>query len=134
MLYEIMKHIRNFFLTDEREDGHFKIENGNIALSFLKENQYFLVNGSTFNDGVHQYGHMELIDEEFDGSIVALAIPSGFLGLVAEIEDFQKTSKPSDLASESFGGYSYTKATTSTGKAGGWQSAFGSRLNEWRKI
>ena len=35
---------------------------------------------------------------------------------------------------ESFGGYSYTKATDANGAPIGWHKAFASRLNEWRKL
>ena len=36
--------------------------------------------------------------------------------------------------SESFGGYAYTKATDANGAPIGWQKAFASRLNQWRRL
>ena len=42
--------------------------------------------------------------------------------------------KESPYTSESFGGYSYTKATDANGAPIGWQKAFASRLNKWRKL
>jgi hypothetical protein len=67
-----------------------------------------------------------------------MAIPKDFLALAKEIEDWQ--AKYGDVlnspyTSESFGGYSYSKAS---GKNGGgavtWQDAFATRLNLYRRI
>lgn len=44
----------NYHETD-RIIGDYKIENGNIALPFLVENQFFRIVGSKFNDGVYIY-------------------------------------------------------------------------------
>lgn len=118
--------------------GKFSIENGTVALPLLN-GQYFRIVGSVFNDGVYLYDdELELIDEEFQGAIWALAIPKPVLNLVKDIEKWNE--KNADIASgpyqsESFGGYSYTKATdAATGGAVTWQGAFRSRLNAWRKI
>ena len=40
----------------------------------------------------------------------------------------------SPYQSESFGGYSYTKASASNGDQVDWKTVFRSRLNRWRKI
>jgi hypothetical protein len=139
MLFEILKEIRNFF-PYEFEKGNFKVEDGRLDLSlFLRTGQYFLIEGSVFNDGVYQYPAENLQDEEFTGIITSLAIPKAFLNLAAEIEDWQKAQSESSAAkspytSESFGGYSYTKATTSTGASLDWRTEFKSRLDEWRKV
>ena len=137
MLYEILKTIHNFFpLADEVVRGKFKIESGSLTLSFLKEKQYFLIEGSVFNNGVHQYtDELVLDDEEFYGTITPLAIPKEFLNLVTEIEDYvDANGSVSPYESESFGGYSYTKAKTSKGNIASWQNVFATRLNGWRKM
>ena len=36
--------------------------------------------------------------------------------------------------SESFGGYSYTRAAASDGRPLGWQDVFSARLSRWRKV
>lgn len=133
--------IKNYFAVAKYTE-RFVIENGNITLPFLHENQYFRICESVFNDGVHKYtDDMQLVDEEFDGIIYALAIPSEFLLLANEIEAYNKTeaSKPSGYASESFGGYSYSKAGGGTVKnvssnANQWEQVFASRLNRFRKV
>lgn len=137
MLTELCGHLRNWF-DRERYAGTFTVENGSIALPFLHEGQYFRIIGSTFNDGVHQYPAYGLTDETFDGAVWALAIPPSVLALDAEIEAWQAKNgdaSTSPYSSESFGGYSYSRATdAATGGAVTWQSAFRSRLNQWRKL
>lgn len=139
MLEQILKHLNNWFLVDIHE-GEFSVENGSITLPFLQTNQYFRIIGSVFNDGLHQYPATDLTDETFTGVVWALAVPKAVINLSADIEKWQEKNGETVLSpftSESFGGYSYTKA--SAGNAGtsavtGWQDAFRSRLNDWRKI
>lgn len=139
MLEQILKHLNNWFLVDIHE-GEFSVENGSITLPFLQTNQYFRVIGSVFNDGLHQYPATDLTDETFTGVVWALAVPKAVISLATDIEKWQENNGEAVLSpftSESFGGYSYTKA--SAGNAGtsavtGWQDAFRSRLNDWRKI
>lgn len=130
MLYEVLRYIRNFFVTEYRE-GTYNIENGTITLPF--KYQYVLIEGSAFNDGVHKYPLENLKEEEFTGSISAVNPPADFLALVAEIEAYIAKNEATGYASESFGGYSYTKATVN-GKLAGWQDVFRDRLKVWCKI
>lgn len=140
MLEEIMRYLKNWFLVPGGVHlDTYTIEDGELTLSFLQDGQYFRIVGSVFNDGVYKYGdELDLTDETFDGAVWALAIPQTFLSLVPEIEAWQTKnadSVASPYTSESFGGYSYTKATDSeTGGSVTWQSAFRSRLSKWRKI
>lgn len=135
MLYEIMKSIRNFFPTRKYEANHFEIKDGTISLPFLAEGTYFMIEGSLKNDGVYKYP-ATLEDEAFTGVVTLLAPPKAFIELVDEIESYQAnvTSNLSPYVSESFGGYTYTKATNSKGNVSSWQDAFSTRLNAWRKI
>lgn len=136
MLYEILKHIKNFFLTDESVQDTFEVVDGTIdSLSFLT-GSYVLIQGSILNDGVYAYPLTNLSTETFKGTITQLAIPKDFLSLVDEIETYveAQSGKYSPYTSESFGGYSYTKATNSSGTVGDWSTVFRERLNTWRKI
>ena len=138
MLTEICTHLHNFFVKSE-EDKHYQkniqIKNGVLTPSFdIKQNQYYRIIGSTFNDGVHRFGDATdvLVDEVFDGSVWLMSVPKSFLDLVSEIEEYQaKYGQATPYVSESFGGYSYSK---SDGAATSWQHAFSTRLNAWRKI
>lgn len=139
MLYEVMKQVRNFFPTGTHVYETFKIEDGTVQLPFLQDGQYFLIEKSVFNDGVHKYPASDLKDETFYGCISPLAIPKDFLRLVEDIEKWQEKNADivaSPYLSESFGGYSYTKATSASteGAVTSWQGYFKSRLAEWRKI
>lgn len=138
MLTELLAEIRNYFeVPNGRHFGKFEIIGGGIApLEFLQEGQYFRIIGSVFNDGVHQYPASDLIDEVFNGAVWAMAVPPEVIDLAAEIEEYNKSDagKASPYTSESFGGYSYTKATDASGAPIGWQKAFASRLNKWRKL
>ena len=133
MLYEIMAHIRNFFPAEGHE-GAYVIENNTISLSFAKAGQYILIEGSTMNDGVYKLPVDDLNDEEFTGRITLLTPPKAFIELVEEIKAYMQENKPTPYQSESFGGYSYTKATNASGNAASWQDVFRGRLNTWRKL
>ena len=149
MLTELCGYLRNWF-DRERILGKFKIQGGVIVpenslgeLSLLN-GQYIRIVGSVLNDGVLLYkstGVEGLRDESFNGAIWILAIPQAVVDISKEITAWQAkyggadSAAMSPFASESFGGYSYSKGAIGTnGEGAGWVSAFGSRLSQWRKI
>ena len=139
MLEQVLMNIRNWFTVEGGiHSGTFSIKDGGITLPFLVDGQYFRIIGSVFNDGLHQYPATDLVDEEFSGVIWALAIPPAVVDLADEIQKWQEKNgavASSPFNSESFGGYSYSKATDAeTGGAVTWQSAFKRQLSAWRKI
>lgn len=142
MLTNICADIKNYFLTNREQDIHqgtYTIENGTIDLSdLLLEGQYFRIAGSRLNDGVYRYPAEGLQDEEWSGAIWAMSVPPAFLDLVDEIEDWvQKNGEAvsGPYTSESFAGYSYSKATSKTGTGGySWQDQFATRLNPYRRL
>ena len=138
MLTEICAELRNWFVVpDGVHIGTYTIRGGSIApLDFLQEGQYFRIVGSVFNDGVYQYPATSLTDEVFEGAVWAMAVPPTLIALAAEIEEYNNSDagKASPYTAESFGGYSYTKATDINGAPIGWQKAFASHLNKWRKL
>lgn len=139
MLEQVLMHLNNWFLVPGGiHEGTYTIEDGGIALPSLANGQYFRICGSVFNDGLHQYPASDLKAETFEGTVWVLAVPQTVIELAAEIEAWQKKNGEAATGiyqSESFGGYSYSKATDSaSGGAVTWQSAFRSRLNVWRKI
>ena len=136
MLDEILAEIRNYFVV-KVHSGDFEVIGGKLSpLDFLQNGQYFRIVGSVMNDGVYRYPYSGLTDETFSGEIWALAVPPTLIALVADIEEYEKKAKEtvSPFTSESFGGYSYTKATDSNGSPLTWETAFAKRLNRWRKI
>ena len=138
ILTEICAELRNYFeVPNGRHFGKFEISGGSIApLDFLQEGQYFRIIGSVFNDGVHQYPASDLTDEVFYGAVWAMSLPPSLIALTAEIEEYNNSDagKASPYTAESFGGYSYTKATDANGAPISWQKAFARRLDQWRKL
>ena len=139
MLEQVLMNIRNWFPVEGGiHSGTFTIKDGGITLPFLADGQYFRICGSVFNDGLHQYNVLDLVDETFTGTIWALAIPKAVIELADEIQKWQEKNGEASVSpyqSESFGGYSYSKATDAeTGGAVTWQSAFKKQLSAWRKI
>lgn len=138
MLEKVMRHVRNWFVVPNGiHYGKYVIENGSISLPFLAKGQYFRIVGSIFNDGIYQYGVNSLSQaEEFYGAIWAMAVPKDFVELCEEIKQWNECEQNSGgpYVSESFGGYSYTKATGANGAPHTWKEHFRGRLNEWRKL
>lgn len=135
MLESILLHLNNWFLVpDGVHSGAYEIKDGSIVLPFLVSGQYFRICGSVLNDGLYIYPAEGLKDEAFEGVIWALAVPSSLVALAEEIQEWTAKNQPSAFTSESFGGYSYSKATGSNGAPMSWQDVFRARLNPYRKI
>lgn len=146
MLSELCRELKNWFDRGQPHIyGLFKITDGKIIddsfTEVIKTNQYFRIIGSVFNDGVYKYtDELTLIDETFAGAIWPMAVPKEVIDLSDEIDQWLSTygsTINSPYQSESFGGYSYTKASGGSGEGSNglsWQSVFASKLNMWRKI
>lgn len=138
MLETVLNHLHNWFpVAGGARAGTFIIVSGSLPLTNVLDGQYYKIEGSVFNDGLHKYGDAEdkLTDETFTGRIIPLAIPKTVIKLADEIKVWCESNPVSDKISESFDGYSYTRGTDGNGGAsGGWQAAFRSRLNAWKKV
>ena len=135
-LTNLCAELRNYFETKKRF-GTFTISGGSISPSdFLQDGQYFRIVGSVFNDGVHRHPAHDLTDETFDGAVWAMAVPPAVVELLQKIQEFEAAAAntPTAYTSESFGGYTYTKATDANGLPVGWKSVFKNELNRWRKL
>ena len=135
MLETILTYLHNWFpVRGAAKTGEFRIVSGEIEADGLQDGQYFRVQGSVFNDGLHQYGRDQLEDEVFSGTVTPLAIPRAVVDISGEIAQWVVDNPVSDKVSESFDGYSYTRAAGTTGSAGGWQAAFAARLAAYRRM
>ena len=145
-LQAVLEYCRNWFMR-ETLPGEYVIDSGVLSgapdlTDHLQSGQYYRIIGSVFNDGLHQYGNDAdaLTDESFSGAIWPLAVPPAVLHLATEIAAWQEqygTAAASPFVSESFSGYSYTKASSgaaSSASAGDWRTAFRRQLNQWRKV
>lgn len=135
MLEAVLTHLHNWFpVNNGRHAGTFSIVSGMPAVDFLANGQYFRVKGSVFSDGLHVYmGGERLKDETFEGEIWALAVPESVVSLAKEIEVYTSKNPESDKLSESFGGYSYSRASAD-GAPIGWQGAYSKRLAPYRRM
>lgn len=146
MLTEFFQYLKDWFYGNEpRFDGEFTIENGQLNIAGdIKPGQYYRIFGSTFNDGVYLHGSKDNLQEEtFNGTVRLMAVPPEVRSLIAEIEAWNAkyggvdSEAMSPFASESFGGYSYSKGQSANGgNAGGasWENQFESKLRLWRKM
>lgn len=144
MISQVCAEIRNYFTYDtDKHTGTFKVEGGVLVPSVEIPASYYAVFGSRKNNGVHKDTDVLKDEGEFDGSVWVMSVPDDFLALVGEIEDWQRkyggvdSEAMSPFSSESFGGYSYSKAAGSTSGGAGatsiWQGVYAARLNRWRR-
>ena len=115
MLEQVLMNIRNWFpVKGGIHSGACTIKDCFITLPFLSDGQYFRICGSVFNDGLHQYNVLDLVDETFTGTIWALAIPKAVIELADEIQKWQEKNADAAISpyqSERFCCYQYSKAT-----------------------
>ena len=147
MLSQICLYLNNWFDWNmSHYYGTFTISGGALNIAGdIQPNQYYRIVGSVFNDGVYQRGKETLVDETFEGAIWLMAVPKDVLDLATEIKAWQdkyggiSSENMSPFQSESFGGYSYQKASGGNSTASGstvptWQGVFADRLRRYKKI
>lgn len=147
MLEQVLRYINNRFDRDASgnaygsKSGTFEIADGSLEIIGLLEGQYYWVEGSVLNDGLHLHPATDMHDETFNGKVVFLKVPPAVVSIAEEISEWSESNAEvinSPLQSESFGGYSYTRA--SGGAEGNetpsaaWQLQFGARLRPYRKL
>lgn len=141
---DFCEELHNWFDAD-RIFGTFTISNGEIIVpnGYLRNNQYFRIVGSVFNDGVYKYPSNELIDETFDGAVWAMAIPPAAIALFEKIQEWDaqygnSAANYSPYTSETFHHYSRSQhiATNSKGEIvqQTWQGVFRKELSRFRKL
>ena len=146
LLEEVLNHIHNWFIRDTSAFLDVEIVDGSLtdkALEFVEGKEFYKIDGSYLNDGLHRVEDADLDAETVERMRISLlAIPKPLLQLVDEIEEWEE--KYGDVASgpyfsEEFGGYKYqVRGFSSYGVSGsplsGWRLAFANRLNPWRKM
>lgn len=148
MLTDLCKELNNWFEVRDKDGrrsgrifGTFTIKDGTLKIEGAQDGQYVRICDSVFNDGVFAYPPSGLKDETFEGSVWLLKIPDRIIELDRLLDEW--TEKYADVLnspyqSESFGGYSYTKASSvssGSGQTSGgiWQSPYAHELSHWRK-
>lgn len=147
-LTEVCANIKNYFLRSDSDikRGTFDLRSGTAPLTSLLQGQYFRIVGSVLNDGVFQNTAEDLANlrnETFTGEIWSMSVPRDFEQLCIDINAWRTKNEALDSAnmspftSESFGGYSYSKGSSSSSGGGigaTWQDQFRARLNTYRRI
>lgn len=132
-LIEFLTYLRDFFPGEKWQfDGHF-ITGGKIEIPEMWNGEYYLIENSRRNNGIHVYGNSDLLPETFSGIVTRLDIPLVLLEKWHEINQWcvlHREQIHSPYQSESFGGYVYEK------NAGGssWKAVFAEDLKPWRKL
>lgn len=140
---KLLGSLNNYFYSFG-EFGTHKIDFGRITVvGKYRVGQYVKVVGSTLNDGVYLVAQVndgtislngDLIDEEFEGTVFSLAIPRQLIDLADEIKEFKAQNVAGIYVSESFEGYSYTRATNGRGGVATWKDVFKEDLRQYRKM
>lgn len=142
MIGQVCAEVKNYFIQPDVDvhASNYTVTNGQIGpVPFLKDGQYYRIVGSVLNDGVYNHGtdDTDLADEEFFGAVWAMRVPRDFVALCEEIQAWDAKNGEAlsgPYSSESFGGYSYSKATGSDGGAYTWRDQFKTRLNAYRRL
>ena len=138
-LYELLVYLRNFFPGLHWQFTGAEITGNRIVIPGLETGDYYLIEGSRRNNGIHVYGDADLRNETYTGIITEICVPPEVLAILEEINTWQEKNAEavqSPYQSESFGGYSYTKASNSSasGESTSLKTVFAPRLRRWRKI
>ena len=151
-LTEVCTYLNNWFDRGQKkifgDISDIVIENGRITnesfINAIKEDQYYRIIGSVFNDGVYKYNLLDTLkDETFNGAVWLMAIPQNIIDVAGQIEEWQKKYESVDsenlspYQSESFKGYSYSKATGASNNGANnntWQGVFGNKLSDYKKM
>ncbi len=149
MMTDLCQYLKNWFDTGcAVYEGTITIAGGTITCARnlfsseqvpLEDGQYFRIQGSTFDDGVHIYPDTEM-DCTFEGVVTPMRVPYVVTQLATEIQAWRDKNEAVDsqamspYTSESFAGYSYNKGATDSNASSGWQGAYKNRLSHWRKI
>lgn len=139
MLEAVLNSLHNWFIIPgAARCGTFEVASGTLDVDFLQCDQYFRVEGSVFNDGLHQHPASDMQDEVFNGTVYPMAVPRAVIELSDEIKTWCEKNPETDKVSESFGGYSYTRGSTAQAStnvsASRWETAFAGRLRAWKKV
>lgn len=139
---QVMRSINNFFESGYRATT-YSITGGAIGPNdLLSPGMWIAIEGSAFHDGVYQLGAggvltgapPQAVDETFYGKVWFLRPPSGFLSLCETIAEFDEKTPVGGYQSESFGQYSYSRATDKNGAALTWESVYNQQLAPYRRM
>lgn len=147
MLEAVLESLNNWFDRDglgrfhHVERGELSVEGGSLlgAGGWLKPGQWFRIEGSAFNDGLHRHPATDLADEAFEGAAYALHVPPAVVELserVAEWEEANGEASRGVYVSQSVPTASVTMRdgmAASDGRSG-WETVFSGEMRRFRKV
>ena len=131
----VMRHVKNFFARGCM-DGEFTVSGGKLTPA--PASPYIAVSGSSMIDGAYAVGELPFAAKEtFTGRVWLLYPPEDFLALCEQISKYDDANPAGAMQSESFGDYTYRRASVGMNGSGGvasWQTAFAIHLNPYRRM
>lgn len=137
----VMRRIKNFFNRRGEPPYMGEISITGSVLTPAPSAPWVAIRGSTYHEGVYRCdsGVLQGIpegrpDETFTGVVWKLYPPDDFLALCEEISSYDQKNPVGAYRSESFGEYSYTRGTGSSGGVMTWEQAYASALAPYRRM
>lgn len=134
----VMRYCRNYFLNGGTfYEGQITVTNEGVSPDMNTEWVY--IKGSRNNDGLHSPAYARdgessaLYPEVFSGKLYGLKIPRDFILLCKKIAEYNSANDTALPVSESFGDYSVSRGTGSSGIAS-WQDAFQRQLTPYQRM
>lgn len=140
----VMNEVKNHFVSAVA-DGEFTIRDGVLLFPGDAPGCGYMALAGAQNSGVWEAqaadGGMQLSrdgvlceSETFCGSVFCLRPPRSFFALVEQIDEWIEHNPVGAFVSESFGGYTYNRATGTAGLPATWQQTFQARLAPYRRM
>ena len=74
-LYELLVYLRNFFPGLHWQFTGEEITGNRIVIPGLETGDYYLIEGSRRNNGIHVYGDADLRNETYTGIVTEICVP-----------------------------------------------------------
>lgn len=135
----LCRELRNYFIRAEFT-GTWVIDGGVLLPpASLSDGQYYCISGSVFNDGVHRWPDVDLVDETFEGTLWAMAVPRDVIALAEDIASYRAgldafAASHKGFQSESFEGYSYTLPSDAPAELRELRDRILAGKRKWRKV
>lgn len=89
-LYELLVYLRNFFPGLHWQFTGEEITGNRIVIPGLETGDYYLIEGSRRNNGIHVYGDADLRNETYTGIVTEICVPPEVLAVLEEINTWQE--------------------------------------------
>ena len=91
-LFELLCYLRNFFPGLHWQFTGEEITANRLIIPGLETGDYYLIEGSRRNNGIHVYGDADLRNETYTGIVTEICVPPEVLTILEEIR--RRTLRP----------------------------------------